>query len=110
MSVPRGTSRIGVEPSSTGRRAGAGGTAGAAGGSEAGTGKGSAGGGTAERSAPAPGAGCAGSMKNMPFDEVLEDIAAFRSGIFRWALASSGSTSASSGVTTSLPDSFKANP
>jgi hypothetical protein len=49
-------------------------------------------------------------MKNVPLEGGVEDIAAFRSGICRWALASSGSTRASSGVTIVLPTPIKANP
>jgi hypothetical protein len=59
---------------------------------------------------PGDGTGCAGSMKKVPFDGGVEDIAAFRSEIFRRAFARFGSTSASSGVTTSLPTPLKANP
>ena len=73
MSVPRGTSRIGVESSMSEATAGAGAGAGAgaaASGSGVGTGEGAA---------------CAGSRKNVPLDSVLEDIAAFRSEIFRCA-------------------------
>jgi hypothetical protein len=49
-------------------------------------------------------------MKKVPFDGVVEDIAAFRSEICRRAFTRSGSTSASSGVITSLPFPLKANP